>query len=525
MRASTGAGRGIPADFLLTWGRADCVWTASPDPEELDMQRIPIRCALAVAACLPALAQAANVFTSDLSFQTSDQSLWGSGGAFQFDYQKFLGVDSGLQQWTINPAAVSGSVDLPFPIPDFDYTVDPYLLFATDLRVGMDVGASLNGGSIDAKLDYAVTLQAPDRIVKGQAFTLTGLASQLGSSAFSTQAPTAEAYVDGILDVYFGGYMRFTTGQDFGNHDYRMGNKGFTDNNTSNVPFRTLADVNLSPEIVSFNRDGNGQLKVLGQSIGGVGSQYEAGSTTITAGDWRVNPDGKLQGTRVSGRDETTLLTATLDVDQLATGGAPVLGTGIEHDWGVIEVDIGYELVDLETSLSMGLAQDLSLDADLLVRLSFSEMVLIDGVEATEFVGDLAALPSITLLGDSVMVTPEFLVEAMLDNQTGLTFAAGAALTVMEAHAKATYDVTYFGFDQRGTFFNEQLGPFYEWDTTLPLGEINIYDQQFALAGFQAIAGASFLLAAVPEPATYALWLAGLGMTGFVGRRRRQRAV
>jgi hypothetical protein len=33
------------------------------------------------------------------------------------------------------------------------------------------------------------------------------------------------------------------------------------------------------------------------------------------------------------------------------------------------------------------------------------------------------------------------------------------------------------------------------------------------------------MLAAVPEPATVALWLAGLGVTGFVGRRRRQRAV
>lgn len=468
---------------------------------------------LALLCASPAVL-AGNLYSGDLSFQTRNQSLWGSGAAFEFNYRKFIGVDPAPSSWTFNPSASSGSVDLPFPIPDFEYTVDPYFLFATDLRAGMDVGASLRGGAIDARLDYAVSLQAPDRIVKGQAFSLSGQASRLASSGFSTQAPTAEAYVDGILDAFFGGYMRFTTGKDFGDHDYRMGNKGYTDNNASNNPYSTLVDVKLSPEIVSINRGGSGQLKVLGLDQGGVGSAYQAGATTITAGDWRVSPSGSLQGNRLAGSDNKTLLTATLDVDQLATGGAPVLGTGIQHDWGVIQVDMGYDLVDLKTSLAMGLRQDLAVDADLKVHLQFSDTVLLDGVAGDEFTGDLAALPSITLLGDTVTVTPAFLVAATLSNQTGLSFAAGAALTVLEAHAVAKYDTTYFGSSVKGTFVDRQLGPFYEWDTTLPLGDIGVYDERFALAGFQSLPGQSFMLTAVPEPRTLALWLAGLLAVG-----------
>ncbi len=63
-------------------------------------------------------------------------------------------------------------------------------------------------------------------------------------------------------------------------------------------------------------------------------------------------------------------------------------------------------------------------------------------VASDEPLGDLAALPSITLLGNAVKVTPAFRVAATLGNQTGLRFAVGAALTVLEAHAVARYNTT-----------------------------------------------------------------------------------
>lgn len=481
---------------------------------------IPLPALLALAAgTAPA---APSLVQQSLSFQSHQQSLWSSGNAFQFDWQRFVGVDVNPASWTINPSAISGSRNLPWPIPDFDYQADPYFLFDTDFRLGMNVGAQVGGGSVDSRLDWSVGLQLPAQIVRGQAFTLGAQATRLASSAFSTSAPTASAWVDGILDLYLGGYVRITTSQDLGTHDYRMGNKGFTDNHSANNPYRTLANVNLSPEIASVNRNGSGQLRVVGVDIGGVGSEFELGSTTATAGDWRVNPSGSLQGQALQGSDQTTMLTATLDVDQMALSGAPALGTGVAHDWGVIAMDLGYEIVDVKTSLGVGMRQDLTLDSQLLVHLDFSEAVLIDGVEMLSHFGALDALPAMTMLGDRVEVTPTFFVDAELRNQTALTFAAGAALTVLEAHAKMSYDLSYFGTGVSGSLLNQQFGPLYAWDTTVPLGEIGVYDQRFALGGFDAVQGEAFILTAVPEPATVALWLAGLA--GIAGRRLHRRA-
>lgn len=478
-----------------------------------------------LAAAGPALA-AVPVAQQSLSFQSSQQSLWSSGDAFRFDWQRFVGVDVNPSPWVINPKAISGSKDLPFPIPDFDYRADPYFQFDADFRLGMNIGAHLGGGSVDSQLDWSVSLQAPSQIRRGQAFTLDAQSLRLGSSAFQTQAPTASAWVDGILDLYLGGYVRMTTSQDLGTHDYRMGNKGFTDKNTSNAPYRTLANVNLSPEIASFNRDGRGQLRVVGVDIGGIGSEYELGATTITAGDWRVNPSGSLQGQALRGTDQTTMMTATLDVDQMALLGSPALGTGVQHDWGVIAMDLGYEIVDVKTSLGVGLKQDLTLDSRLFVQLDFSEAVQVDGSDVLSLLAPLDALPAMTLLGDRVEVTPTYFIDAELHNQTALTFAAGAALTFLEAHAKMSYDLSYFGTRVKGSLVNQQFGPMYAWDTTVPLGEIGVYDQRFALGGFGAIHGERFVLSAVPEPGTWALWLAGLLAVAWRrGGARRELAV
>lgn len=472
--------------------------------------------ALVLAILLPSTASAAEVYNNTLSFSSQGQSLWGSGPAFQFDYNNFFGTSPNPVTTTINPGVVSGNAGLPFS----DYSVDPYFQFRTGFKLGIGVGANVNGGSINANLNYAVAFDAPDTIVKGRAFSLSGVASQLSTSGFTTQAPNASAYVDGIVQMKLDGYMRFVTTGIMGNHDYRMGDVGFTDNNTSNTPYRTLSNVNLSPEIVSFNRNDNGQLKVAGVDQGGVGSSYDVGATTITAGDWRVSPTGTLNGSALKGSDQTTLLTAALDVDQLATGGVPVLGTGIQHDWGVIKIDMGYEVVDLTATLAMGMKQDLTLNSNLAVILHFDKDVMIDGVLTKTFTGSLDSLPQITLLDDSVVVTPEFLVQAHLLNDTALTFDGGLGLTVLEGHALATYDFSYFG-SRSGTIYNHSIGPFYSWNDNIPLFDIGVYNKQFALGGFQTIQGEAFTLAAVPEPRSYALFLAGLGLTGWIARRRR----
>ncbi len=458
-------------------------------------------------SAIAAPVQAGEVYSSTLNFASNEQSLWDSGTAFSFDYQHFFGQAVNPSPYSVNPSRVSGGSGLGA------WTVDPYFQFYTNFKAGIDVGANVNGGSIQSKLDYAVAFSAPNVIVKGSAFSLAATSSRLPGSGFVTRAPSASAYVDGIVEAYLGSYFRFVTTGAMGDHDYRLGRKGFTDGDTSNTAFSTTLSTKLSPEIVSFNRNDNGRLKVVGVDQGGVGSQYSAGATTITAGDWRVAPAGTLAGSTLKGSDKTTLLTATLDVDQLVTGGAPVLGTGVTHDWGVIAVDMGYDVLDFKASLAMGLQQDLSLQSSLRVTLDFSNDVMVAGVATRSVTGAVDALPDITLLSDAVTVTPRFLVDAQLSNATKLTFDGGLDLTILAAHANATYDFRYFFTDYKGNIVKSQnYGPFYRWSDGIALFDIGVYDNTFALGGFQTLLGDSFVLSAVPEPAGYGYWLAGLGL-------------
>ena len=60
-------------------------------------------------------------------------------------------------------------------------------------------------------------------------------------------------------------------------------------------------------------------------------------------------------------------------------------------------------------------------------------------------------------------------------------------------------------------------------DNTLfetPKVSFSLYGDTFDLEGFEAIAGRSFTVTAVPEPSTYAMLLLGLGMLGATARRR-----
>ena len=417
--------------------------------------------------------------------------MWDSGEAFIFNYLQFFGIDPAASNTTVNPAAVSGGT-----APFSNWTVDPFFKFRTDFKLGMEIGAKINGGSIDANLDYHVALEAPDTIVLGQPFSLTGSATKQSTSSFQSSPANAEAWVDGVLQAILLGYARITTSGSvfvFGSHDYRMGNKGFTDGNTSNVPYQTLVNVNYQPEIIGINRNESGQLHVLGQNKGGTGSQYSNGPTTITAGNWNVSATGTLNGNVVQGSDEKTLVTASLDIDQMATtaAGFPPLGAGVAHDFGPIAFDVGYELVDIKAVLELGFKQNFSITSDLTTHLHFSEEVMIDGSPVVDYTGPLDALPEITLLTSSVTVDPEFFVAAELNNDTDLTVTEKLPITLLEGHANVAWNVAGVS-GQKNTGF----GPVYQVTPLSNTNAIDVFSNQFALAGFNVIPGNSFVLSA-----------------------------
>ncbi len=434
--------------------------------------------------------------SSNISFTTEDQSMWDSGEAFIFDYLDFFGIDPAPNAGHyVNPAPVSGG-----SAPFSHWTVDPFFRFRTDFKLGMELGAKINSGSIDANLDYHVALEAPDNLVQGEPFSLTGSATKQGTSSFQSSPPNAEAWVDGVVQADLRGYARIqTSGSDavFGTHDYRMGREGFTDGSTTNLPWRNLVNVNYKPELVGLNRNGSHQFTVLGRDQ--IDHVYEAGDfTTITAGTWLVEATGDLDGDMVRGSGEETLVTASVDIDYMATtaAGLPPLGHGESKDWGRLAFDVGYEVLDVKAELALGLKQSFSIASDVLTHLQFSEAVIVEGIgETHSYLGPLDAIPEITLLSDSVTVDPKYMIAAELVNDTALTVTQSLPITLFEGHANVSWDVPAIPLISPRITGNKRVGfgPIYQ-ATPSNTDAISVYTNQFELGGFETIVGDSFLL-------------------------------
>jgi hypothetical protein len=478
----------------------------------------------------PAVARAQQtLLDGTASYTFAEQSMWGPGSAFLFDYTQFVGIDS-------NPAPLvigSGSGDR-VDVDTFlgTYSLDPYFQFDTDFKLGVELGASINSGSVDGSLDYAVSLTAPAQIQVGQAFSLTGSVAPLASSSFVTRAPTAQAYVDGILETYVGGYARFdyVAPGVLADHDLRWGNQGFTDNNTGNVPYATVANINERQELVGVNRNQSGVVRYFAPNGDlldgdllfdqvGKGSSVSFGPISLTAGNIDVVANGSLAGSSVVGAGQDTLASMVLDVDHMLLG-SPALGLSLGHDWGIVDYDLGYDVADLDAGIDILLQQDFALDGQVLIDLVFSTDVFLEGIGETDhYQGPIDQIPALTLLGDAVDVDATLLADATFSNDTSLGFVGSLSEILLEAHANVGYDIS-------GTTGSKgySVGPVYENAQQLDLGDISVYDDSFSL-GQTEIGRWSFQLAAIPEPGTALLLGVGLlGLSIFGGRRPNARA-
>lgn len=473
----------------------------------------------------PAAQAEQSLLTITAQFDTIGQSIWGTGNSFNFNYDKFLGVDA-------NPAPlVIGSGDndtISIPTVLGTYSANPYQQYDTSFKAGINIGASVNSGSIDANLGYSLNLTAPDALHVGEGFKLSGVATPLGSSSFVTSPANASAYVDGVLQTYLGAYTRVEYVQPgiLEDHDFRFGNKGFTDNNTSNVPYATLVNINKQQEIIGINRNASGYIRYLGGTdltdgdplydTVGAGSTVSLGPISFTAGNWNVIANGSLQGNSVAGSGQDTLMTMNLDIDQLILGSA-ALGFSVDHDWGAISYHLGYDVVDEDAGLAINLKQDFDLSSIVLVQLDFDHDVLIDGVGMTKaWIGDFQNIPDITLLTPDVDVSTRFLVQAALHNNTGLGFTGSLDTTILAAAASIGWDVA----GQTGSR-GFSVGPVYEKLLGIDLGDISVYDDTFDLQGFNVVDGGSFKLSAVPLPSAAWLMAGGIAALAAAGRRRR----
>ena len=477
-------------------------------------------------------------------FSTQEQSIWGTGEAFIWNFNQFIGPDVTLPTQTIGGGSGdSKTVSISIPaFPDPSWTIDPYQLYRGNFKAGLDFGANINGGSVDANLDYSLGLNAPDVIRVGEKFSLTPNIQKLGSSSFQTTAANASAYLDGVIESKFETYVRFdidgTT-----NHDYRLGDRGFTSGSPHSVPFYTIPGTNINErmELISINRNESGVLRYLGGSDltdgdllydeVGSGSSIDAGPVSLTVGNWNTNANGSGSQGVINGSAEETLVTATLDVDALILGSS-ILGKTLAHDWGLLTYDLGYDILDYKANMGIGLRQSFEISEEVLVMLNFSEIVELEGFGQTDtFLGSITEIPDITLLTGAVDVDVQFLLEAEMQNLTEFTFGGSLDFTLLEAHIDIDYEVGVtvpnpFGPDpfygKTGSVIDQSIGPLYENILPFDLGAITAFDESFDLEGFAPVSAGSFRLNAVPIPPAF--WLLGSSLASIIVVSRRRKA-
>jgi len=525
----------------------------------LPILRISIRrdiaaAALALPVFLPGLAFAVPYDSGPMLFSSSQQSIWGSGSAPGFDASYFLGTEwnsNTLQLGGIagqkNEVVVPGLPPIKIPCVDINpfpgvtclpgtgittpgtspVTVDTRfgakVTAQTSGKVGFNLSAKADSGSVDTNLIYTAELDLPSNPVQaGQFFNLNSQSTLAGSSGFAANFPEISGKVEAVMGAkaVFGGQICVTFAGCAPDSGLSTATVGFDP--------KTL-------EILSFNdSDSPGQIKVFDladPALFQFGSPIEVppnspglnfGNITVHVPD--INTSGAVAGDVLTGSGEGDFLELKADIDGIilnAFGLPAVLGASL--DAGIFSV--GYDLIDLEYGPTIKIVQDFELDPTLMVELVFDQFVQVAGLAGPvmSLIAPWDQLPDIALIdaADLVTVTPHFFIDAMFSNASALGVDGEFILKVLAA----TFSLTGLGL----TIDVGELGPLYEFSKVNNLFNLPpLFDQEFALLGFNDIVGASFVLQAlsiadVPEPGTVALLLAALvGAATLSSYRRRQ---
>ena len=392
---------------------------------------------------------------------------------------------------------------------------------STDGRVGLELGLSVDSGSVDAIVSYEVALDIPDTTLLNKENPIHFNANSVlaGTNTLSTSFSSLSASVNAIMEL-----------------------SGAVSAEGCFIPGGCVTggdsfNIDETASVLSFNEDGQGGILLLGQTPSDLGVDSIAngfpldldiaGLATATLHLTQPNASGGLDNTtktlKASGHDD--LFDFILDVDNIVATSAGVPGLfGSSTDIPALG-SIGYDIINVAMGPTIDLKQDFELDPTLFVSLAFDKAVEIGGNLVTEMVSAWDLLPSITFIDDITTVTPTFFLETLLTNQTFLDFELDFGIDLLQIG----YD---FGLLGQGS-----LGIGNVLDKSVDLFESpNLYSKAFALAGFDLQIGDSFVIdflsgskgpqnssalsalnpivlpggQAIPEPATFLLFLLAL---------------
>ena len=402
----------------------------------------------------------------NLNFAAVNQNLWGPGEALVVD-QSISIPDPAIHVDNLSPG--SFAVDPASAIASFlginvGAKIAPTVSFSADLSASFHA----NTGSFDVNYPTTVNLTLPDQIQAGQPFTvsaalpgpislpiqkalspatLTALAgsgytsplltksliSTVGNiltptAAFSTQFPYAEAKVNLDLTASGGATVGFCIIL-CAEKDFKF---AAVDEHEQILELNSLTGIQvLNQPVVSFNQTLN-----LAQGV------------SVSFSSPTISLDGTLQSNQpfaaLADQQSTNFLGFSFNVDQLL----PLVGQLLQSNVG----PIGYDLVSLTPTVSLGITQALSFDpSGMFVNLEFSKPVLDsrDNLVKTNVLVPVDGL-GVTLtpatisggLSNAMQIKPTYILDSTVQNTTTLTLGG-------------TLDVQALALD------TPSLGPFY----------------------------------------------------------------
>lgn len=488
------------------------------------------------------------VIDSSVTFSSQDQSMWGTGTAFQLDQDNFYGTT-----WNKSASAgqiVGGTSQVVSPLwlawntclfscgsaPPKFFNIDTktglQVTANTQGKIGFNVGIKVDSGSVDASVNYNTRIITPEHntVAQGEFINLNQ-SSALTGNDLSSQFPSMSASLDVVMEVS----AQFeATGCLLGTCDSSSFNTG------------TLGG---TQELISFNEDGNGGIEYFG-STGPLSTALDVavatGAVSLPTGFPAVigipapsglgniakitahlsEPNTTYSGldttdTRLTSQGQDDLLDFSLDIDNLisiATTGVGGLFNG-SLDMGN-GFGLSYDLINVELGPQIDLVQSFEFTPSLYVDLEFSQPTQVNGYGTVTSLAGLLwdNLPTMAFGNGTTSITPTFYLGSTIDD----TFTKNTGELFDELFLDIDGNIKV---DLLTATFNSIFG-----DLTIGVGNLidqsfdlfqtpTFFSDQFAMAGFSPYVGSAFDIS-VPEPRTVLLFGTGFFLSVLIRRRR-----